>query len=110
MIRIDISNSIIPYFTVLCGEILMFFCAVLTAAIMSESEFITGIAFGLSNIIIQCSISMGTLFSEKMRESALSPTMLWNEPVVSTIAIEIIISVLCVLAMFYFQFRKKDFL
>ena len=110
IIRIDISNSIIPYFTMLCGETLMFFCILLTAAILYESELITGIVFGISNIIIQCSVSMGTLFSEKMRESVMSPTMLWNEPIVTIIAIEILVSVLCIATMYNFQLRKRDFL
>ena len=110
LIRIDISNSIIPYFTMLCGQALMYYCIILAAAIAFESELITGMVFGLSNIILQCSISMGTLFSEKMRESVMSPTILWNDAIVTIISIEITVSVVCILSMFYFQLRKKDFL
>ena len=110
MIRIDVSNSIIPYFTMLCGQALMYYCIILTAAILFESELITGMVFGLSNIILQCSVSMGTLFSENMRESVMSPTILWNEAIVTIIAIELIVSVICIFSMFYIQLRKKDFL
>ena len=109
MIRIDIGNSIIPYFTVLYGSVLMFYCLGFAVAMITESEPLTSAVLALGNITTQVSIGLGMTFPE-IKESIRSPTILWNEPIVTVLAIEMIVAVLSLTAMFYFQLRKKDFL
>lgn len=109
LIRIDIGNSIIPYFTMLYGGALMFYCLGFTISLVTESEPLTNIVLGLGNVVIQISITMGTTF-EGLAESLRSPTMFWNGSILTILAIELVVIILSIVALFYFQLRKKDFL
>lgn len=108
-IRIDIGNTIIPYFTILYCAALMFYCLGFTIAMVTESEPLTNIVLALGNVTIQISITMGMTF-EALAESVRSPTILWNGPVLTILAIEGTVIVLSIAALFHFQLRKKDFL
>jgi hypothetical protein len=109
MIRIDIGNTIIPYFTFLFVGVLMFYALCFAIAMVTESEAITSTALAVSNVTIQVSIGLGMTFAG-IRESLSSPTILWNTPIVTGLIIEVTVAVLSLAAMFYFQLRKKDFL
>ena len=108
-IRIDVGNTIIPYFTLLYTGVLMFYCMSFAVAMVTESEALANAALGVGNVVIQVSIGLGMTFSG-FQESVRSPTILWNTPILTAILIEIVVIVLSIAAMFYFQMRKKDFL
>jgi len=108
-IRIDVGNTIIPYFTLLYSGVLMFYCISFAIAMITESEGLANAALGVGNVIIQVSIGLGATFSV-FQESIKSPTILWNTPILTAILIEFVVAFLSIAAMFYFQLRKKDFL
>lgn len=108
-IRIDLGNTIIPYFTMLYVGVLMFYCLSFAVAMVTESEALANAALAAGNVIIQVSIGLGMTFSV-FQESIKSPTILWNAPVLTALLIEIGVIVLSIAAMFYFQLSKKDFL
>ena len=109
LIRIDIASNLIPYFTVLYGAALMFYCLVFTVAIVTDSNLWTMIVFSLSNIIIQVSIGLGRT-AAGIQESVKSPTMLWNGTIIGMLEFELIVIVLSLPTMLFLQLRKKDFL
>ena len=109
LIRIDLSSSIIPYFTMLYMGVLMFYCLSFAIAMVTESEPLSNAALAAGNVIIQVSIGLGMTFSI-FQESIRSPTMLWNTPILTVLLIEIIVAILSIAAMFHLQLRKKDFL
>ena len=109
LIRIDLSNSIIPYFTLLYMGALMFYCLSFAIAMVTESEPLANATAAASNVVIQVSIGLGMTYSG-FQESLKSPTILWNTPILAVISIETAVAVLSIAAMFYFQLRKKDFL
>lgn len=109
VIRLDITNSLIPYFTMLYTAALMFYCFGFAVVMITESEPLTNLVLALGNITIQVSIGLGMSF-EAIKESLRSPTILWNTPIVSVLTIEAVVIVLSIAAIFYFQARKKDFL
>lgn len=108
-IRVDLGNTIIPYFTLLYGGVLMFYCMSFAIAFVTESEALANASLAAGNVVIQVSIGLGMTFSG-FQESIKSPTILWNTPVLTTLFIEIVVIVLSIAAMFYFQLRKRDFL
>ena len=109
LLRTDLNPNVIPYFSMMYGLALMFYCLIFAVAVVTESERWSMLVFAIGNITIQVSLGLGLTYAG-FRESVSAPTMLWNKPILMVIAIELVVIVVSITAMFFLQLRKKDFL
>ena len=109
LVRIDFTNSILPYMTVLFGEILMFYCLLFATAIVSQSEpWTTGVMI-FSNIVMSCTPGLAPAYAG-MRESLQAQAPLWNGTIVGSLGFELLVILVTIPLMYYLQLRKKDIL
>lgn len=85
------------------------FCVLITLALIAHSEFWAVVAVFATNISV--SFYMTTVPGlPGIREHAAGPTPVWNPTVVTVLGAEALVIVLSLAALFFVQFRKKDFL
>ena len=108
-IRLDISNSILPYLTLLFGEILMFYCLLFATAIVSQAESWTTAVMIFGNIVMSCTPGLAPA-NAGIRASLEASAPLWNGTILGVISFEVLVIIITISVMLYMQLKKKDFL
>jgi ABC-2 type transport system permease protein len=104
-----LPDGLIPYTTIMLGNILVSTCLVLGVTLVSESYewMVAASIFGmLAFQVALYPISNWPAIENNIRKNQV----IWNQEAIALIVLDLVIVVLILAITFYFQFRKKDFI
>jgi ABC-type transport system involved in multi-copper enzyme maturation permease subunit len=104
-----VPDGLIPFSVVLLVQLFTGYCLMLAVALVTESQGWTIGALVLGNLLFQC-VLYGLANLTDVGKDLTGNSIVWRQPVVAALGIEIA-AILMILALtFYLQARKTDYL
>jgi ABC-2 type transport system permease protein len=103
-----IPDGLMPITLAVCTYLLAYFCVLLGAAIVSESQFGPGAVILAGNVSLNFVIA-GLFRMRSIGAHASGNTAVWGSEVFAILAIELVVGALALVLAFAHQSRRKDF-
>lgn len=104
-----LPNGLIPIAVIVLLQLLVSFVLILGSALVSGSEKVTIVVTTLTNVSVSLFMFWAGSF-DGIYEHLKGPVAVWSGTALTFVAVELLLAVVIVLATFYFQSRKKDFI
>jgi hypothetical protein len=102
------SGGIVPLFVIAALAPFVSFCLLLAVAIVTESELLSMVTMGATNVAYSFWWFLFRL--PGLGEDLKSPVPIWSDAVLTIIGGQIVVIVLALALTFYFQSRKRSFI
>ena len=104
----EIPNGLVVYSIILLLELFVVFVLVMSVGLVTESNAITIVVITITNIALSM-FMMWMSSIDAINQHMRGEVPVWNSTAITIVAIEVLIILLCLMATFYFQSRKRDY-